>query len=127
MTTRPAERLEPDLPAEPSAEPALRRAEEIRQVLQAEIESGTLVPGTALDEKSLTERFGVSRTPVREALQQLATLELVRMAPRQGALVARLSVNKVRGMLELISELEGVVAMLATRRQMLSSANHGSG
>jgi|GEM_PF-2725791 len=64
MTTRPAERLEPDLPAEPSAEPALRRAEEIRQVLQAGIESGTLM---------------------REALQQLATLALVRMAPRQGA------------------------------------------
>ncbi len=93
-----------------------RRADEIRVCLQAEIENGELAPGSLLDEKALTERFAVSRTPVREALQQLAALDLVRMTPRQGVTVAKLSVNKVRSMLEFISEVEGVLATLAARR-----------
>lgn len=105
----------PDEPDTPGS-PALRRAEEIRAVLQAEIESGALPPGAALDERALTERFGVSRTPVREALQQLMARELVRISRRHGMTVSKLSVNKVRGMLEFISELEGVAARLAARR-----------
>ena len=48
------------------------RANEIRNVLQEEIESGNLPPGAPLDERALAMRFNVSRTPVREALQQLA-------------------------------------------------------
>lgn len=99
-----------------AASPALRRAEEIRATLQAEIEGGTLPPGTALDEKALTERFGVSRTPVREALQQLVARDLVRITRRHGVTVSKLSVNKVRGILEFISELEGVASKLAARR-----------
>lgn len=99
-----------------SGSPVLRRAEEIRATLQAEIEGGALPPGTALDERALTERFGVSRTPVREALQQLMARELVRISRRHGVTVSKLSVNKVRGTLEFISELEGVAAKLAARR-----------
>jgi DNA-binding GntR family transcriptional regulator len=92
------------------------RANDIRATLQEEIESGKLPPGAVLDERALAARFDVSRTPVREALQQLAARELVRIAPRQGVTVARLSISKVRAMLEFIGELESLCAKLAARR-----------
>ena len=92
------------------------RAADIRNALQEEIESGKLPPGATLDERALAARFEVSRTPVREALQQLAARDLVRVAPRQGVTVARLSIGKVRAMLEFIAELESLAAKLAARR-----------
>lgn len=92
------------------------RATEIRAALQDEIENGKLPPGAPLDERALATRFNVSRTPVREALQQLAALDLVRIAPRQGVSVARLSIAKVRGMMETVGELEALCAKLAARR-----------
>lgn len=92
------------------------RATEIRHALQEEIESGKLPPGSPLDERALAARFQVSRTPVREALQQLAARDLVRIAPRQGMTVARLSISQVRAIMETIGELEGVCARLAARR-----------
>lgn len=96
--------------------PRLGRANDIRARLQDEIESGQLPPGAALDERALSTRFKVSRTPVREALQQLAARDLVRIAPRQGVTVSRLSIGKVRALLEFIGELEAVCAKLAARR-----------
>lgn len=92
------------------------RANEIRSVLQEEIESGALPPGATLDERALAARFDVSRTPVREALQQLAVRNLVRIAPRQGVSVARLSIGEVRAIMETIGELESLCAKLAARR-----------
>lgn len=92
------------------------RAADIRATLQDEIESGKLPPGAPLDERALAARFEVSRTPVREALQQLAARNLVRIAPRQGVTVSRLSIGNVRAMLEFISELEALTAKLAARR-----------
>lgn len=92
------------------------RSVEIRHALQEEIESGKLPPGSPLDERALAARFQVSRTPVREALQQLAARNLVRIAPRQGMSVARLSISQVRAIMETIGELEGMCAKLAARR-----------
>jgi DNA-binding GntR family transcriptional regulator len=92
------------------------RANEIRHVLQEEIETGKLTPGSPLDERALATRFQVSRTPVREALQQLEARKLVRIAPRQGITVSRLSVARVRAIMEGIGELEAVCARLAARR-----------
>jgi DNA-binding GntR family transcriptional regulator len=111
----------PDLPDSAAPETAEARhrggrAADIRATLQDEIESGKLGPGAALDERALAARFDVSRTPVREALQQLAAHGLVRVAPRQGVFVSRLSVSKVRAMLEYIGELEALAAKLAARR-----------
>ena len=88
----------------------------IRDALQAEIESGELPPGAALEERALAAKFSVSRTPVREAIQQLAAQNLVRMTPRQGVTVARMSVPQLRDMLELLGELEALCAKLAARR-----------
>lgn len=92
------------------------RAAEITSILEAEIESGRLPPGELLDERTLAERFGVSRTPVREALQKLAVQNLVQIVPRQGVLVSRMSVTQLREMLELLGELEGLASKLAARR-----------
>jgi len=103
-------------PTADEARPRVGRAAEIRATLQEEVESGKLAPGDILDERALAERFHVSRTPVREALQQLAALDLVRIAPRQGVSVARLSIGKLRAVMEAIGELEAACAKLAARR-----------
>jgi DNA-binding GntR family transcriptional regulator len=113
--------LDPNLDTDPSAvaddaRPRGGRAAEIRAALQEEIETGKLPPGSPLDERALAARFQVSRTPVREALQQLAAHKLVAIAPRQGITVARLSISRVRAIMEGIGELEATCAKLAARR-----------
>jgi len=105
----------PDLPAAaPRLRPSL--ANDIRETLQGEIETGKLAPGTPVDERALAARFNVSRTPVREALQHLAARDLIVISPRQGITVARLSIAKVRSMLEYIGELEALCARFCARR-----------
>ncbi len=95
---------------------AIRRADELRTRLEREIASGELGPGTRLDESRLAARFGVSRTPVREALQQLSTAGLVELRPRQGAVVAAMTVQQLLQMFEVMAELEALCARLAARR-----------
>lgn len=112
----PTELLAPEAEAADESRPRGGRANEIRSALQEEIESGKLPPGSLLDERALALRFQVSRTPVREALQQLAARNLVRIAPRQGITVARLSISQVRAIMEGIGELEATCAKLAARR-----------
>jgi len=85
-------------------------------VLEQEIVTGTLKPGTRLDETLLATRFGVSRTPVREALARLAAAGLVEIRPRRGAIVAQITLKDLMNMFELMANLEGVCARLATRR-----------
>jgi DNA-binding GntR family transcriptional regulator len=89
---------------------------DIRATLQREIETGSLRPGTVLDERALAARFEVSRTPIREALQQLAVRDLIRIAPRQGVTVTRLSIGRLREVLETVAELEVTCARLAAKR-----------
>lgn len=96
--------------------PRRNSATDIRATLQQEIEHGSTAPGALLDERALAERFGVSRTPIREALQQLAALDLVRIVPRHGVFVSKLSIPQLRAQLELLCELEAVSARLAARR-----------
>ncbi len=84
--------------------------------LSAQIVEGALAPGVRLDEQSLAEAFGVSRTPVREALAQLAAMGLVERRPHRGVVVAGLSVERLLHLFELMTELEGVCARLAAMR-----------
>lgn len=91
-------------------------AAHVRASLEADIDNGVLLPGDALDERTLAERFEVSRTPVREAFQQLATVGQVEIVPRQGVFVARMSISELRAMFELLAETEGSCAKLAARR-----------
>ena len=81
-----------------------------------EIEQGMLMPGDVLDEKSLVSRFGVSRTPVREALLQLDALGILRRKPRGGAEVFKPNLEEFLAILEVHAKLEGHAAGLAARR-----------
>ena len=92
------------------------RANTIRDVLESEIISGIRLPGERLDEPQLTQRFDASRTPVREALVELATAGLVEMQPHRSAVVAEISVHQIIQMYEVLAELEGLSAKLAARR-----------
>ena len=86
------------------------RANNIRDVLESEIISGERQPGDRLDEPQLTARFNASRTPVREALVELATAGLVEMQPHRSAVVAEISVQQVIQMYEVLADLEGLSA-----------------
>lgn len=88
----------------------------VREKLENDIACGVFVPGSRLDETSLATRFGVSRTPVREALQQLAAAGLIEMRPRRGAVVATASPERLYEMFEVMAELEAICARLAARR-----------
>lgn len=92
------------------------QASEIVRRLEDEILHGHRAPGDRLDERSLAEHFGVSRTPVREALQWLAANGLVTLRGRQGARVVQLSVPDLLDAFYVIAELEGMAARQAARR-----------
>jgi len=92
------------------------RAEELRLQLADEIVRGTLAPGAPLDETDIARRFNVSRTPVREALRQLAASGLVEARAHRGAVVARPSLERLNGMFEAMAELEALCAGLAAER-----------
>lgn len=91
-------------------------SDKIRAALEAEITAGQLTAGSRIDEQALMDRFDVSRTPAREALLQLMSSGLVTPVPRQGAVVASLSLTEYVGMLEILMELEGLAARLSARR-----------
>jgi DNA-binding GntR family transcriptional regulator len=92
------------------------RAEELRLQLADDIVRGALPPGAALDETEIAQRFNVSRTPVREALRQLAVSGLVDARAHRGAVVARPSLDRLAGMFEAMAELEALCAGLAAER-----------
>jgi DNA-binding GntR family transcriptional regulator len=81
--------------------------------LQARVLSGELPTGARLRQEALAEEFGVSRTPVREALRKLQANGLVELRPNRGALVRGLSPREVRDAYEVRAELEGLAAELA--------------
>jgi len=91
-------------------------AEELRLQLADEIVRGVLKPGVALDETDLARRFDVSRTPVREAIRQLAASGLVDTQAHRGAVVARPTEERLIGMFEAMAELEAMCAGFAAER-----------
>jgi DNA-binding GntR family transcriptional regulator len=102
--------------ADPSSSPALaalpdlrgRRSlrEEITVILRGAVMSGELVPGTVYSAPSLAERFGVSATPVREAMLDLAKEGLVEVVPNKGFRVVRLSAADLDALTEIRALLE---------------------
>jgi DNA-binding GntR family transcriptional regulator len=95
---------------------ALTRTDRIRQAVERAIVSGKLVPGTKLDESALAARHGASRTPVREALQHLASQGLIELRAHAGAFVATLTVVELAERFEAMAFLEAACAALAARR-----------
>jgi DNA-binding GntR family transcriptional regulator len=91
-------------------------ADSVCRRIADEIALGHFVPGSKLDEVMLAERFQVSRTPVREALKQLAIMGLVDCRPNRGSVVAALGTEQLDQMFEAIGELEAACARHAALR-----------
>ena len=96
--------------------------EEVAELLRQRIFSKQLEPGSWIDELKLAEEYGISRTPLREALKVLATEGLVTMKVRRGAYVTEVNAKDQRDVYHLLSLLEsdaaGVVAATATEAQL---------
>ena len=96
--------------------------EEVAELLRQRIFSKQLEPGSWIDELKLAEEYGISRTPLREALKVLATEGLVTMKVRRGAYVTEVNAKDQRDVYHLLSLLEsdaaGVVAASATEAQL---------
>lgn len=89
---------------------------DIARRLEEDILRGRVRPGHRLDERELSLRYGVSRTPVREALQRLAASGLAAARGRQGLQVAQFSVADLLDALSVVAELEALAASQAARR-----------
>jgi DNA-binding GntR family transcriptional regulator len=98
--------------------PLARRAlyEEVAERLRSHIFSRELEPGAWIDESKLAGAWGISRTPLREALKVLAAEGLVAMRPRRGAYVAEMSRDDVRQVYHLLALLESDAAGEVARR-----------
>ena len=100
-----------------SASPSNRsRVQRVRDQLEEDIVNGVMMPGDQVQIEPLMARFGVSRTPVREALQQLEISGLVRVLPKRGTFVAEIGIPALIHMFEVMAELEAMCARLAARR-----------
>lgn len=84
--------------------------------IENDIVSGAFAPDQRLDERQLSLRFGVSRTPIREALSRMAASGLVVTRPNQGVFVARLTLAQYLQQFEVMSGLEAMAAELCARR-----------
>ena len=90
--------------------------ERLAGAIQAQVLRGDVPVGTRLRQEALAEEFGVSRTPVREALRQLQATGLVELLPNRGAVVRGPSAREIREAYEVRAELEGLAARLAAER-----------
>jgi DNA-binding GntR family transcriptional regulator len=92
------------------------KADEIALALEDAVISGELAPGTVLRQETLSERFGVSRTPIREALRRLAATGLVSFEPNRGVRVRAIPRDELREAFLVRAELEALVTELAVPR-----------
>ncbi len=89
------------------------QAERLADQIAAAVISGEFRPGFRLDEHMLAERFGVSRTPVREALRQLAATGLIEIKPRRSATVASATSAQLETLFGAMAEIEATCSRLA--------------
>lgn len=108
---------EEDTPASRKAAPIARPvlAVQIADALRRMILEGALEAGEKLREKELTEHFGVSRTPLREAMKILASEGLIQLIPNRGAIVSRDTINELAEAFPVLAALEGVAGELAAQ------------
>jgi len=109
--------------SEEQGEPTLL-SDRIRNALTDAIACGEMAAGAALDEQQLADRYGVSRTPVREALRQLAVSGLVEVRPRRGVIVAKVTPEQVMDMFEAMAEIEATCVRLAAHRMTPLERSH---
>lgn len=96
-------------------------ARRIEEALLAEISAGELTPGQRLDEVGLAERFGASRTPVREALSRLTAQGVLVQGEKRGVFVAEYSREELGQIFEAMHEIEAACARIASQRLNLLS------
>lgn len=94
----------------------MKVSDQIRVYLEDSISKGDLLPGDAIDESALCDLFNVSKTPVREALIKLQAQGWVSNLPRGGTIVAKMNLQQLLSLWELLAELEGVAISLACER-----------
>ncbi|MDY3049932.1 MAG: GntR family transcriptional regulator [Rothia sp. (in: high G+C Gram-positive bacteria)] len=94
----------------------MRASELAYQSLRSDIMEGMLTPGSVITEVEQSERLGVSRTPVREAISRLLAEGLAEPAPGRGVIVAPISLRNVYALFELRTSLDCTAAALAARR-----------
>jgi DNA-binding GntR family transcriptional regulator len=99
---------------------ATTKADDIARALEDEIISGAIPPGQVLRQEHVCERFGVSRTPVREALQRLEALGLVSAVPNRGVRVRSISAAELREAFLIRAELESLATAEAAARITLA-------
>src|SRR3982750_116043 len=95
--------------AESLTEKAYRLVEEQIVTLQ-------IAPGTVVSEASLSKHLGIGRTPIREALQRLARERLVKILPQRGVVVSEINLTVQLRAIELRREVERLLARAAARR-----------
>ena len=116
-TTKRHPSLNPSILGSATPRKTMSLAEQVAlQVTEAIVEE-QLAPGEAITEQSLSDDFGVSRGPVREALRILEKEGLVEIVPRQGARVTQLTLEEVNQVFELRSVLLGFCAACAAETQ----------
>ena len=106
-----------------------RKADAIVATLEKQIVAGIRGPGVRLDERALAEEFGVSRTPIREAFRQLASIGLVQDLGRRGVLVSKHCASDLLDAFLVVAELEGIAARLAAQRitdELLENAHEAN-
>lgn len=113
MTARKTARRKP---AAAAAEPGLSLTDRAYRHLEEMIVTLQLPPGSAVSETALSQRLGIGRTPIREALQRLARERLVTILPRRGIIVSEINVKSQLRLLEVRREVERLVAKSAARR-----------
>jgi DNA-binding GntR family transcriptional regulator len=106
---KPASRDEP-LSIIASRPDGVTHGERLRIEIADQILNGDLLPGTSLDETTLAARYGVSRTPVREALRELAAAGLIMHRPHRGAVVAAVTEDRLLEMFQVMADLEALCA-----------------
>lgn len=94
----------------------LNLRDQVREELVDWLSDGRLAPGQRLEEERLSRALGVSRTPLREALSNLASEGLVEAVPRRGFRVPKLSAERVRDLYPVIGSLEGLALRLSGAR-----------
>jgi DNA-binding GntR family transcriptional regulator len=93
-----------------------KASDRIRTEIENAIKEGALLPGDPIDEVALAAQYEVSRTPVREALIQLQAQGMVAALPRGGMIVAKMDLQQLLSLWELLAEVEGIAVRLACQR-----------
>lgn len=98
--------------------------EQIVDSIKESIATGKLKPGEKICETKLAEDLGISRTPLREAIQTLESEGFLKVVPRRGAVVSDYSKKDIQDIYEIKATLEGLAARLATKNLSTAEIDH---